>query len=416
MPGAPVAYAGATGFPTSNDSGQTATASLQMDARTTTEYGLLRSFFDIRVSQNSPAQNGSQGAAVDKAYIQFGPWSFGKFQSFFDFYADAFNNIGLLGSDTSAVGAVYSFEIGNGVFLTAGLEDRSPLGFNSQPVWSNFYDPATGATASPFPTIAGGAVGTYGSALSTAGYRVPDGVVQLLWDSGANGWGSAQLSAAVHQARMAYPIDVGLFNGDSLGASKAGWAVQGGVKVNLGMLGAGDTAYIQAAYAQGALSYIGLGSNAPANFGLTQNATSNQVISADAFATAGGQVKLAQGFNVLAAIDHVWTPTFDTALWGSYTNVNNPSQPLIGSTALAAAPFGPIVPGVTAPDWHVYQVGAQASWVPVKGLKFAGTVNYFNINKSNATQDYPTLAGVTSFVGKKTSDGVQAAVRIQHDF
>lgn len=177
------------------------------------------------------------------------------------------------------------------------------------------------------------------------------------------------------------------------------------MKFNLGMLGAGDSAYIQAAYAQGALSYIGMGSNAPANFGLTQNVVSNQVVSADAFAVTGGQTKLAQGFNVLAAIDHFWTPTFDTALWGAYTNVNNPSAPIFGSAGT-----------VNAPDFNVWQVGAQATWVPVKGIKFAGTVNYYNINKGTAIQDYQTVAGTTYFVGKKNADGIQAALRIQRDF
>jgi hypothetical protein len=244
---------------------------------------------------------------------------------------------------------------------------------------------------------------------------VPDGVVQFLFDPGSAGWGQAQLSAAVHQARVSYLNGGGLFNGASLGDSKVGWAVQGGVKFNLGMLGAGDSAYIQAAYAEGAMSYLGLGSNAPANFGLSQNVVSNQVISADGFGTVAGQTKLAQGFNVLAAIDHFWMPTFDTALWGSYTNVNNPSQPLLGSAGVALL-TGNGVAGITAPDFHVWQVGAQATWKPAKGITFAGTVNYFNINKSNAVQDYPTVAGVTYFVGKKTSDGVQAALRIQRDF
>jgi len=391
--GAVGGYSGARGFTIANGSGQTATASIKLDARTTTEYGLLRSFADIRVGQASPrAGSGAQGAAIDKAYIQFGPWSFGKFQSFFDFYADAYNNLGALGSDTSVTGAAYSFNFGNGFFITAAIEDRSQLGFNNQPVPS-------------LVVVPGGTAGTFGTALSTSGYRVPDGVVQFLFDPGSAGWGQAQLSAAIHDARIAYGTGLDLVQGGNLGDSKVGWAVQGGVKFNLGMLGAGDSAYVQAAWAEGALSYIGMGSNAPANFGLSQNVVSNQVISADGFATYGGQTKLAQGFNVLAAIDHFWTPTFDTAFWGAYTNVNNPSGALFGSLGL-----------VNAPDFHVWQVGTQATWKPAKGITFAGTVNYFNINKGAALQDYQTVAGTTYFVGKKNSDGIQAALRIQRDF
>ncbi|MFO1146866.1 MAG: porin [Alsobacter sp.] len=396
VPGSPFIYNGVTGRSINNGSGQTATASIKLDARTTTEYGLLRSFADMRISQSSPQVlgGGGQSAAIDKAYIQFGPWSFGKFQSFFDFYADAYNNIGALGSDTSVVGAAYSFNFGNGFFITAALEDRSQLGFNGQPIPSV-------ATAAGVGT----AVSVFGNAVSTNGYRVPDGVLQLLYDPGANGWGSAQLSGAIHNARVAYTVPFGLFNGGDVGDSKVGWAVQGGVKLNLGMLGAGDSAYIQAAYAQGALSYLGVGSNAPANGALTSNVVSNQVIAADAFAVTTGQTKLSDGFNVLAAVDHYWTPNFDTALWGSYTKVNNPGAPLFGSGGF-----------VTAPDYYYWQVGAQANWVPVKGIKFMGTVNYYNIQRSNAVQDYPTLAGVTYYTGKKSADGIQAAIRIQRDF
>jgi hypothetical protein len=267
--GAPLAagmYTGARGFNTANGSGQAATASIKLDARTTTEYGLLRSFADIRVGQASPAQGGSQSVGIDKAYIQFGPWSFGKFQSFFDFYADAFNNLGALGSDTSVVGAAYSFNFGNGFFITAALEDRSQTGFGGQP-----QPIALGTIVGGSPVGVTTGVSTFGYGLSAAAYRVPDGVLQLLYDPGANSWGSAQLTGAIHQARVAYSTDLGTANGLNLGDSKPGWAVQGGVKFNLGMLGAGDTAYVQAAYAQGAMSYLGLGSNAPANFGLSQN-------------------------------------------------------------------------------------------------------------------------------------------------
>ncbi len=394
VPGSPVIYNGARGFGYNNGSGQTATASIKLDARTTTEYGLLRSFADMRIGQASPAQGGGQGAAIDKAYIQFGPWSFGKFQSFFDFYADAYNNIGALGSDTSVVGAAYTFNAGNGFFATIAIEDRSQLGFNSQPIPSI----ATAGTV-------GTAASTFGTAFSTGGYRVPDGVVQFLYDPGAGGWGSAQLTAAVHQARVAYSTAFGTFNSD-IGDSKYGWAVQGGVKFNLGnWWGAGDSAYIQAAWAQGALSYIGVGSNSPANGGLTQNVVSNQVTAADAFATFGGSTKLAEGYNVLAAIDHYWTPAFDTALWGSYTRVNNPAGALFGSGGF-----------VSVPDYNLWQVGAQATWVPVKGIKFAGTVNYFNIDRNTALQDFVTVAGTTYYAGKKTTDGIQAALRIQRDF
>eukprot|EP01031_Cornospumella_fuschlensis_P048143 gene48143-58970_t len=67
------------------------------------------------------------------------------------------------------------------------------------------------------------------------------------------GWGSAQLSGAVHE-----------LTASSAGAglkldSKYGFAAQAGVKINLPMLAAGDVLFLQAAYADGALGYLGWG-------------------------------------------------------------------------------------------------------------------------------------------------------------
>ena len=62
---------------------------------------------------------------------QFGPWSFGRFQSFFDFYADAFDNLGALGSDTTVNGVAYTFNAGNGFFATIALEDRGNIGYGN---------------------------------------------------------------------------------------------------------------------------------------------------------------------------------------------------------------------------------------------------------------------------------------------
>jgi len=138
---------------------------------------------------------------------------------------------------------------------------------------------------------------------------------------------------------------------------------------------------------------------------------SNIVSTSDAYAVGfGNSVKLAEGFNVLAAIDHYWTPTFDTSLWGSYTRVNNPSGTIF-TTGLVGGPVA------TVPDFYYWQVGAQANWVPAKGIKFAGTVNWFQVNRDRAIQDYvPTAGGLLFPVSKKDANGIQAALRIQRDF
>jgi hypothetical protein len=345
-----------------------------------------------------------QTVNLDKAYIQFGPWSFGKFQSFFDFYADAYNNVGAIGSDISVVGAAYSFNFGNGFFATLAIEDRPNVNTVNNVAFP-VLAPGFGGVALA-PTIGLGANG---------GYRVPDAVVQFLYDPGAGSWGSAQLSAAVHQARTAYAFS-GAFpaiavNND-IGDTKYGWAVQGGVKFRLDSFSPGSSAYLQAAYTEGALSYVGGGNGFN---GLTQNDTSNIISGlSDAYAIGpGGSVKLSKGFNALAAIDYFWTPSFDTAFWVSYTNVDSPNGALTGYTAPVAGYNSAVA---TARSFDVWQTGVQATWVPVKGLKFAGTVNYFRVQSDRTPQDFVTVGGTTAYVGERESDGVAAALRIQRDF
>jgi hypothetical protein len=394
-------YNSVVGFGLNNGNGQRTDAAIKLDARTETPYGLLRSFADIRVRQQSPAITGTQSAFLDKAYIQFGPWSFGYFQSFFDFYADTYNNIAALGSDADVTGVAYTAKFGDAFFATVALEDRGQVGINARVPVPNLE---------PAWVTAGGRAGvaTVSYNLSSAGYRVPDAVIQLLYDPGKSGWGQAQLSAALHQVRTAYATPTA-FTG--LGDSTVGWAVQGGLKFNLPMLGAGDTAYIQSAYAQGAINYL-QGTNSPN--GLGTNPVQNATFVSDAVAIGpAAKVKLSSGWNILVAYDHYWHPTFDTAVWVNYTSINMPGGPLSG----VVLPAGFAYTTATAADFNYWQVGGQATWVPVKGLKFAGTVNYFNINRSNATQDILVGPGGALYnVAKKDSGSVAAALRIQRDF
>jgi hypothetical protein len=360
--------------------GFNAVASIKMDARQTTEYGLLRSFFDVRVSSVGTA-------GIDKAYIQFGPWSFGKFQSFFDFYADDFNNITGVGSDNSVVGAAYTYNAGNGFFATLALEDR--YGTASSPTGTNnfLYSSLGGVFAAPTVNGVGTtyAVGGYGG-IATGGYRTPDAVVSLLYDPGT--WGKAQLSGALHNART--------FNAFSSSDNKLGWAVQAGVNIKVPMLGASDAFVLQGGYTEGALSYIGAN-----NTGAGIGSTLPIIGYADAVAIGpGGSVKATKGYDLIAAFDHYWAPNFDTSLQVAYTKVDYSNGGLTGTA------------GLQARDFSIFQAGVQATWVPVKGLKFAGTVNYYQVDAKRLAQD---VIGGAYAVDRK-SNGIQTLIRVQRDF
>ncbi len=79
-----------------------------------------------------------------------------------------------------------------------------------------------------------------------------------------------------------------------------GFAIQGGVKVNLPMLAPGDAIFLQAAYAVGANSYTGWSSAAVG----TLNPPSFDVIY-----DAAGNAKTSKSWSVTGGLLHYWTPT-----------------------------------------------------------------------------------------------------------
>jgi hypothetical protein len=90
------------------------------------------------------------------------------------------------------------------------------------------------------------------------------------------------------------------------------------------MLGAGDTLYLQAAYAKGALRYTNPygwnGSEANSISGMGRlNFNTN-----DAVVLAGGQLELSESWSATASYRHFWIPTVSTAIWGSIGGIDYP--------------------------------------------------------------------------------------------
>jgi hypothetical protein len=177
--------------------------------------------------------------------------------------------------------------------------------------------------------------------------------------------------------------------------TKYGWGVQGGVKFNVPALGAGDALYLQAAYAQGALSYIGA-NNTPLGFG----AAASIVGYSDAVAVGtSGKVKLSTGYNLLAAYDHFWLPNFDTAIYAGYTKIDYANGLLTGSA-------------FTARDFGILQIGGQANWAPVANLMISASANWIRTDAQSRPADY---LGRVKAVDTQ-SDALQMLLRVQRDF
>ncbi len=102
------------------------------DARTQTEYGTLRSYFKggLQWSSNDSVNAGSGAVAyLERAFIQFAGFTFGRAQSFFDFFAyPAYSyQTSAIGSDTGGTGTnliAYTAQFGNGVTGTLSFEEN----------------------------------------------------------------------------------------------------------------------------------------------------------------------------------------------------------------------------------------------------------------------------------------------------
>jgi hypothetical protein len=177
--------------------GSSALGRLELDARTQTGFGTLRAFarIDSYFGTAWTANTGNIGAAggagsatsattaaaqrettmINKAFIQFAGLTAGRAQSMFDFYADALNWELLRGSNATTNLLAYTATFGGGFSATLSIEDE------------------TGRRQRAFSTIAGAA-----NVVDVGGTRRPDIVANLRVDQG---WGSAQLSGALHRCQ-----------------------------------------------------------------------------------------------------------------------------------------------------------------------------------------------------------------------
>lgn len=376
---------------------------LEADLRQTTDYGLLRAFvrYDvyadggryagttngaIGVNQFGNAQN--TNALLDKAFIQFytgsaGFITAGRSASFFDFYANNDNWTRLPGSDRGSTNLfAYTFTFGGGLTATLSVEDQYARRLTGV-AFVNAINPNTGL---PFAVP----VATAGQALNYSGQRIPDVVANVRIDQA---WGSAQLSGAVHQMYVANLTTAG----NGFIGNKYGWAIQGGLKLNLPMIAAGDTFWLQAAYSKGATDYAGVSRYAgdAAALGFFRTA----VASADGY-VLNGSIRQATSWSVVASFVHNFTPTIQGAVFGGYGVVNYP-----GSTALNG--FN---------DYKAYAVGGQLSWLPVRGFRIGTEVMYNRIDPEGTVALTRAIAGGIATDRKSAYNSWTARVRFQRDF
>ncbi|MGY2051598.1 porin [Methylobacterium sp. JK268] len=438
---------------------------LNLDARTQTGYGTLRAFVRFEIASRTGAwlYSGTQVRAanafsgtgidtagrvqqyvnVDKAFIQFAGLTAGRAASFFDFYAHDFELIGgTPGSDLGSTNLLaYTATFGEGFSATISVEDPN---FRKTPIYGS-------GTAPIIVTDATGAPVGYQTADVVQRSRLPDFVGALRYDAA---WGSAQISAAVHELNTGLTSAGGALTATQVGLLPAtatptarvpteyGWAVQGGLKVNLPFIAAGDALYLQGAYGEGTTYYTGYN-----NYNGAYTSASNM---ANGFFNASlndaivdpvtGKLSLSQSFTAAASYLHYWTPEWRSAFFGGYgeESFNKTARTNSARLGVGGLPVPSSAAGVAAlaispllRDTNQLVAGASLIWSPVKdldigveGLYARQAVNsgrVINPNKaaSALTGNFgstPTLASVAATPTVAAQDTFNLRFRVQRDF
>ena len=350
---------------------------LNLDTRTATEYGVVRTYVDMTFNWTTDTATDVRAGGnlgVYYAFIQFAGFTMGKAVSQFSTPWTGYpgnNTSFLLGGQDDVTGInqiAYTAQFGNGVSATVSLEENS--GLNGVGSAINSY------TRAPLYDLGLG-LANFGTAAGSnwGGTNVPDIVGQLRVDQA---WGLFQLSAAAHQLRAGNAVAASL---SPVPSDAWGFAVQAGLSLKNLPTGAGDSINVSVGYADGASRYI-IGGVSPDSYAIGNNAVLATGFSSDGVYAPGFGIQKTETYGVRGAFNHNWDPYWSSSLFGAWSAVryNNTVK-----TALAANP-----------DWDISQLGLVTRWTPVKGLTFSGEVMY-----SYLTQNRVGLVNATAVAGDR---------------
>jgi hypothetical protein len=349
---------------------------VSFDVRSQTEYGTLRSYLRAawQWTSNTDTIGGSSSTVyLDRAFIQFAGFTFGKTQSFFDVpdiadmtYQTEYtrNNTGGSGTPVFA----YTAMLGNGVTATLSIEDYTErranvVGVTSPAIFGNFI-PSTDNTA------------------FNHGNETPDIVGNLRVDQA---WGSAQISGALHLNQATYysfqPAGTVTAHPDD----KWGWAVAAGLLLKMPW-DSKDTFAVAGSYCEGATTYC---VNVPGSYGARSSGASLFQDGGVALGwwddayfgntpTLRGELELPKVWNVQAGFQHYWTNALRSSIWGSYVSYEASSN-AVDTLICAGRGFGP-----GCADWNAWNVGSRTIWNPVTNLDIGLEVMYTKIETAFA--------------------------------
>ncbi len=438
---------------------------LQVDTRTATEYGVVRTFAqgDFQFNNFGSSNPSTVGAAptalgglsgsflngvgggyvaVEYVFIQFAGFTFGKSASPYASPWQGFPGnlssflIGGESDDNAGINNIqYTAQFGNGVSLTVGAVD--PTVWTRTPVYNLGIPGAIGAS--------GTGSNAYG------GWTAPDFAGNIRIDQA---WGLLQFSGAAHAVSGSYntlaagavPTTLSVTSGHP--DTKWGGAGMVALQIKNIPTGAGDDIKLDASYAKGATKYVISTSAASPSFAMFGGsgfayqsvgfgATTDGVWLPTA-AGGDGTIHLTTSWGVRGAFNHNWDPYWSTSLFGGFAGVRyngSTNDNLAGgaglSTAIGAycAAFAASHPGQALagnatgaytcnPNYEVSQVGLLTRWTPVKNLTFSAEVDWFHLyqHMSGSSVFTPSAPQPTALYEFKDQNTVVGQVRVQRNF
>jgi Porin subfamily len=399
-------YAGATGAQDRSVGELTskARANMAADTRTSTQYGVVRTLASVHFQNQDQADSFN----VARAFVQWQGFTFGRMKS----YQDTFNigdnyNIETqqTGSDTGANGVnsiAYTQDLGNGVTLTGGVDERRIKSLTNLSV-------ATALKVGAEPTtFYQGAVGQQ---------TWPDPYLALHIDQS---WGNFAVSSGLHDVNASYYSASGNAGGPFAGFHSCGPALANttacghpsdkvGYFVELGgelktPFGPGDKIGAGVRYSVGASGFGG-GNNlaSPDLFGSGNNAAIGFMT--DGVFVNGSSIELTTAWSVQAGYDHHWNDMWNSTLFGGWSHILHNAQAksyyagalgcAAGTGATAQTNIGAVAATNTCdPDWSYLEVGTMTRWTPAPNLQISAQVLYSYITTAfNGTAALAAVPG-----------------------
>jgi hypothetical protein len=400
---------------------------INIDTRTATEYGVVRTFFDATFNWTTGTDQiagGGSSVGVYYAFIQFAGFTMGKAVSQYSTPWTGYpgnNSSFLIGGQDDVTGInqlAYTASFGNGVTGSISLEDAA--GYDQSQLLST--SAGNGTAASWLAGTGTGGVGQSAYGSFYGGAAVPDIVGALRVDQA---WGLFQASGAAHEVRAGYYTPLL----ETSGHPSDVWGFAGMLALSIKNIptGPGDTVNMDVSYANGASRYV-IGGVSPNAFAMYGNTGLGGVYQSVGFAAAsdgifgpGGSIQKTTAWGFRGAYTHNWNPTWSTSLFGAYAALSyNGTGKALYCAGMAGAIAGQGVTYGCNPDFNIAQIGVVTRWTPVKNLTFSGEVMWTALDQKmggvTGAAVTPAATKPTAFYEFKDQNTVTFNVRAQRVF